>query len=223
MSSHPIIDVLNSKFNGKISKGSHIEGEGSACVLEVVSIAKGVSFTDSPIKTGMPDFRAINDAFIDDEKRTISLVRLGVEFWDFSEWKTETKFKFSEILAIKTVSVILAKCLKGKRCDKVAIECESVVTLEEAKNAADAARYARYAGNAADATACAASARYAATYAADAARYAGNAADATAYAATYAAYAARYAANAATKDEFLIMCVGVWIEASQEARKSTGC
>src|SRR5688572_33238199 len=112
MSNHPIVDVLNNKLGGIISSGCHSEGEGACCILEVVSVAKGIPWTDHPGRTGMPDIRGINDAFRDPGKRTLAMVRLGVALYDYSEWSEARRLAFAIALVLYTVREVLAPTLR---------------------------------------------------------------------------------------------------------------
>lgn len=99
MAQHPIVDTLNQLTNGRISKGHHAEASGKACILDCISKARGVAWTDSPEKLDMPDIRALNDAYVSDEVRSIDMVRLGVALWDYPAWPVARRVRFVTRLA----------------------------------------------------------------------------------------------------------------------------
>lgn len=105
MAQHPIVDTLNRCFSGRIAGGNHAENEGKACILNIVSKARGVKWTDSPEALDMPDIRALNDAYASDETRSIDMVRLGVALWDYPSWPVDRRVRWAQALAARTVEL----------------------------------------------------------------------------------------------------------------------
>jgi hypothetical protein len=207
MSNHPIVDVLNTKFGGLISRGAHGPESGAACILEVVAQARGLRHTDCPSVVGMPDIRAINDVFTDDSARSLAMVRLGVALWDWAMWGQERQVAYVRAVALATIREILPIALEATGLSEHAKACRGATDLDAARAAAAAAAAAARAAAAADAAAAAArAAAAAAAYAVSAAAaYAVSAAAASAAAraasaAAAAAYAARAASAAAAAD-----------------------
>lgn len=103
MAQHPIVDTLNQLTGGRISSGHHSENSGKACILDCISKARGVAWTDSPRVLDMPDIRPLNDAYKSDDTRSIDMVRLGVALWDYPSWPVSRRVAFVKALADQTV------------------------------------------------------------------------------------------------------------------------
>lgn len=147
MPSHPIVDVLNTRFGGVISSGAHAPEASSACILEVISQARGVVWSDSPQTLDMPDVRLINDAFRTDGARTLAAVRLGVALWDYPEWDAPRRIRFVTAVAIATVREILPTLLRVAGFPLHADACAAAGTIGAAAAASSAASSAAYAAS----------------------------------------------------------------------------
>ncbi len=196
--------------NGLLLKGSHNPDSREFCALEFESQVRGREWSDKPIT--LPDLRPLNDArWSTDLARTQALLPAMSTLWDWSTWSKARKQEWASQVTIETVRQIVSE-LPGLSAD-LKSRCQTVVTVEDAANAAYAAAYAA----ASAATSAAAFAAYAtANAAANAAAYA--AASAAAFAAYAAAYAAASAANAAA-DRVLNLACSIFINAAVQTEK----
>ena len=132
--------LLQSRFGGRIRKGSHTE-DGAGCLIEIANAAIGAAWSDDP--TLWPDFRSINDAFSSDEARTRHLWPVLRAYWHWSEWSTERQRQIIERVIILTVQRIIAD-LPGLPAE-VAQRCREATTRAAALAAAGAAAGAAWA------------------------------------------------------------------------------
>ena len=202
--------LLQSRFGGRIRKGSHTE-DGAGCLIEIANAAIGAAWSDDP--TLWPDFRSINDAFSSDEARTRHLWPVLRAYWHWSEWSTERQRQIIERVVILTVQRIIAE-LPGLPAE-VAQRCREATTREAAWAAERAAELA--AGEAWVAAWAAAWVEGAAGAAWEAAWAAERAAEreawVAAWEAAWAAWAAVWAARVAAADSVLERACALWIEA----------
>ncbi len=177
--------TLKARFSGLLRKGSHSE-DGEACALELLSVVRGIRWTDNPLSVKCWDLRALNDIDVSDEVRTEHIMPVLAAYANCMDWPIERQIAVVSALAIGTMRYLIAE-LPGLS-PEIATQCREAETLGAVHNAANAVH------NAADVNA---------TSAANAARNAANAANAAGYAAEYAVnanvagYAAEYAVGAA--------------------------
>jgi hypothetical protein len=213
--------TLAMRFGGVLRHGKH-QPDGQACALEAVSIAKGLTWTDDPRTVGLPDIRAINDAYRDDAPRTRDLVPVIEAYWDWATWSPARRRAVMDRIVIETVRQLIAEL--HMLPDAVRAQCRAVTTRQEAATAAAAARAdaalaaADAALAAADASDAARAAAYAAAAAARVAAYAAYAAAAAARVAAYAAAAAAAAARVADAHTVLRRACALWIMAAESGR-----
>jgi hypothetical protein len=216
---HPFLVTLNGYG---LDGGKHgPEKEGSFCLLECASVARGLAKTDDPSKAGLPDFRPWNDAYPKESSadRTFHGARIAVVLWDWPSWSEDRKQAFYKSLALQVIQQILPILLRAAGLKDHAKACGEAKDLKDARAAADAAAYsaasaAAYSAARAAARAAKAAARAAAYSAARAAAYA--AADAAADAAAHAANAANAAANAAERTKVLNLFADLVVAAALE-------
>jgi hypothetical protein len=234
---HPLIATVESRFGGVLTKGSHAP-DGHACLLEAVSIARGLDWTDDPSIVRMPDLRGLNDApWSSDEVRTMHLLPVGVALYDWAEWPEERRQEFAKRVAEQTIRVIVPMALRqaAKANPKFAADLEAAAKLCADEGTESAAAWSASASAAAAAarSAAASAARSAAWWAAEsaarsaawwAAESAAAARSAAASAAESAAESAESAArsaawwaaeSAARSDEPLIAICHIFIEAAE--------
>jgi hypothetical protein len=167
----------------KLESGVHGPGEGKACVMEVVSMLAGESFTDSP-ECACPvlsEFaRQTNDWMKDDERHLL---------WPFttrlagSKADRETEQKRTYRMADWACREVTPLALEAASKDEAARSLRELAPVTDRESAAAAHAYAAHAA-----------------YAAHGAYAARTAAAHAAYAARTAAAHAAYAAHAAAAD-----------------------
>jgi len=222
------LEQVLKRYGGKLHRGGHEPVDGECCILELVSVCKGLKWTDDPGAVGMPDYRSINDAAWSTPKlRAKHMLRLATAFEAWPDWPEERVRRFAERLVVRTVNVLIAEL--PQIGEEVARSCRAADTPKAAAAAAQAAAaeaaaaaaYAYAAAAAWDATeaATAEAADAAATASAtadawDAAEAAAAAAEA--YAELRAAAAGRLAAAAAEDpDKVLVQAVDLWVQAAE--------
>ena len=130
--------VLDTYDNGVLSTGAHKADEGLYCALECVSLARNngrKNFTDNPIAVGMPDIRAINDAYwSSDALRTKTMLPLLAALSDWSTWNTARKVRYVTRISIRTVNLIVAKL--PYLSDAIRTQCREADTVAAADAAA---------------------------------------------------------------------------------------
>jgi hypothetical protein len=209
---HPLIATVESRFGGVLTKGSHAP-DGHACLLEAVSIARGLDWTDEPSIVRMPDLRGLNDApWSSDEVRTKHLLPVGVALYDWAEWSAERRQEFAKRVAEQTIRVIVPMALRpaAKANPKFAADLEAAAKLcadEGTESAAESA-----AARSAESAAWSAwSAARSAAESAESAEW--SAARSAARSAESAAWSAESAAESA--DEPLIAICRIFVEAAE--------
>jgi len=157
--------LLDSRFGGVLKAGSH-EQDGEACALELLSVARGVEWTDSPVSVRSFDLRRLNDIAVSDEVRTECLLPVIAAYDGSLDWPERRQRAVVDRLVVLLVQRIVAEL--PRLDDRVREQCRGVKTRAQTR---DAAAYAD-----ADAAAAAAYAAAAAADAAAAAAYAAAAA-----------------------------------------------
>lgn len=178
-----------------LARGSHRDDDPATCplcVLELAGLARFGRVTDEPCAVGYPDIRAINDSYLDDQRRTDALLPWLDALAPWADWSDEQRVRWARIVAMRTVREVLPIALRAIGLDEHADRCAQAEDL-----AANAAYAARAAANAA---------------------YAANVAEA-AEAANAAARAARAAADRDARHDVLDLAVRIQIEAAQEVEK----
>ena len=134
---HPFTTVLRDRFGGVLTHGAHTP-DGAACALEAVSVARGITWTDKPASTRMPDLRPLNDApWPSDKARTIAMTPLVIALWDWADWTDDRRQRWAENVALHTIREILPLVLS--LWPEHAAACRAATTLTAAARAADAA------------------------------------------------------------------------------------
>jgi hypothetical protein len=188
-------DVLRTRFGGFLRRGNHKPGDGACCLLELQCAVRDCApngLSDEPEKVGLPDFRPMNDAYVDDAARTEAMLPLSVAFQDWGLWSEQKKKAITNRVAYKFITQILPGVLRGVSLEKAASECESAKDLAAARAAAWAAKWAAESAAARDA----------------------------AWAAAMAA--ARAATRAAARTKILNRCCSIWLEAAAEVERGEG-
>lgn len=203
-----IRSVLKSRFGGLLKAGSHQEN-GQCCALELLSVCKGIPWTDSPEKVGSWDLRCLNDIEVSDEVRAKHLAPVIALYSDSMEWSVARQKEVATKLAILTVNNLIAEL--PDIAEEIRIKCREAKDLDAASDASDAARSASYATSYAASYAANYAASSAASSASDAASYASDAASSASSAASDASYAAR---DAAREKVFITACQ-IWIDAAK--------
>lgn len=88
-------DLLDERFGGVISVGSH-EEDGVCCVLELLSVYRGIEWTDQPSQTRCFDIRPLNDhvQWTDDGMRTTYMLSLVQQLDGSLDWPFAKKKDF---------------------------------------------------------------------------------------------------------------------------------
>src|SRR5690606_6015529 len=109
ISTSDIRKTIEDRFGGVVTFGAHAKDGCSACILEALSVCKGIEWTDSPKILGVPDIRPINDApWSSDAIRTEHMLRLLEAVLPWERWSTKQRQVFAEQLAILTVQETVA-------------------------------------------------------------------------------------------------------------------
>jgi hypothetical protein len=217
---HPLIATVESRFGGVLTSGSH-EPDGHACLLEAVSIARGLDWTDDPSIVRMPDLRGLNDApWSSDEVRTKHLLPVGVALYDWAEWSEERRQEFAKRVAEQTIRVIVPMALRqaAKANPKFAADLEAAAKLCADEGTESAARSAARSAQSAQSAAQSAARSAARSAESAAARSAESAASAASAAAWSAAWSAEWSAEwsaAESADEPLIAICHIFVEAAE--------
>ena len=180
--------LLKSRFKGVLFKGAHNE-DSQACVLELLSVAQGMPWTDSPKTTRCFDLRLINDMPVSNAIRTKHLLPLLAVYAGSMDWPIAKQKAVVTRIVLLTVNRLLAELPSLSKVLKT--QCQQATTLLEAAGAA---------GWAAEAAGWAAGA-------------AGWAAEAAGWAAEAAGWAAGATGGAATENIFTQTCA-LWMEAA---------
>jgi hypothetical protein len=205
------LEQVLKRYGGELYGGRHKAVDGECCILELVSVCKGLEWTDDPRAVGMPDYRTINDGNWSTPKlRGTHMLRLAVAFEAWPEWPEERRRRFAERLVVRTVNVLIAELPHiGEDAARACRAADTLTAAEAAAaDAAEAYAEAAYAY-------AAAAAWDAADAAEDAAAWATATAATAAAAALAAEAAARSAAAAEDPDKVLIQAVDIWVEAAE--------
>lgn len=144
--------ILKTRFGGLIKAGKHTE-DGECCVLELVSVAKGLPWTDDPQAVRSFDLRPLNDIPVSDELRAEWMPRLIVAYDGSLDWPDERRKEVAGKIVIGVVQKIIAEL--PSLPDAVREQCRKASTLSGAyAYAARAAAYAAYAAAVAARAAC---------------------------------------------------------------------
>jgi len=131
--------ILDERFNGVLYSGTH-RPDGKCCLLEFASQAKGIRWTDSPVETGYPDLRPLNDApWSSDEVRTEAMLPLLVSLAWWADADEARRKRFTDAVAFRTIREVLPIALRAAGLELPAVRCESAKDLAEAADAAAAA------------------------------------------------------------------------------------
>lgn len=195
---------------GVLAHGAHRAQDPASCpvcVLELAALKKLGKLTDSPGEVGLPDIRGINDAYLDDARRTAALLPWLDALDGWSEWPEARRIAWTMIVSLRTIREILPIALDAAGLPDHAKACRAATDLVSARASAAAATVA-----AAVSTAAAVAATEAA-YIASA--YATNAAyDTDEVAAFNASYHTAF--HAADRHRVLDLAVQIQIEAAAE-------
>ena len=189
-------EVVDTRFGGVLSCGPHSE-DSKACALEALSVAKGIPWTDAPMKLGVPDIRPMSDSsWSSDKARANGMIPVVEALMGWERWSVERRKAFVLRVAERTIREILPIALRRQGWEAAAIRCEQEGSQAAARDAARAAARATWAATW-DATG-------------DAAGDAG-AARATAWAAAWAA--------AGDADKIPLLACRIWIETAEEVEE----
>jgi hypothetical protein len=229
--------LITDRFHGHLKAGKH-ESNGECCALELLSVARDLSWTDEPKTVRCWDLRPLNDIEVPDDVRRQYLLPVIAVYDGSLDWPEDRQREVAMRLAILTVNR-LASGLPGLP-PKIVEACATATDLESAVAAAArsaawaeaaarsaAARSAAARSEAAESAvaesavaaavaAAARSARSAARAAWSASAWsAESAAEAAAEAAVAAAVAAARSAEAAVAARVTIFTTacGVWLDA----------
>ena len=199
---HQLRDLLDQRFHGVLLTGKHQENS-QACAMELLSVAKGIPWTDNPEAVRSFDLRSINDVRVDGVVRAQHLLPLLAAYADSMDWPVEQQARVVTRIILLTINRLISQL--PQLPSAVAQKCRDAATLTEVIRAAeDTAKAAEDTSSARAAEAVRAAARAAedADWAASSAR----AAEATAWAAMVAA------GDAARQNVFIDICA-LWMEA----------
>ena len=185
MTEHPFLQILESRFAGRISHGPH-PSDGEGCALEIAHAAMGDLWSDAPGER-WPDLRPLNDGpWSSDRVRTAAMIPVMLAYWDWASWPHARRQRVVERVIVSTVREIIAEL--PELPDETRQVCRAVTDLVGAQ-AAEAAAWA--------------------------AARAAWAAWAAAWAAWAAARAAAEAAAWAAADTVLARACRLWVEAAE--------
>ncbi|MEK9735751.1 MAG: hypothetical protein VW239_00345, partial [Candidatus Nanopelagicales bacterium] len=118
-------------------RGGQHEENGQACLLEAVSVVRGVAWTDDPATLNFPDLRNLNDAYDKyDAQRTAALVPLGEALIDLPDWSEERRSAWAKAITLRAAREILPIALRAVGLEENARACEEAETLEGARDSA---------------------------------------------------------------------------------------
>lgn len=143
---HPIRRAVAEYCGGSVSAGPHDPAAGAACILEAVSVAMGVSFTDDPAVLRWPDLRGLNDAYRSDTARTAAMTRLAVALWGWEGWPKVQRLAWYRDVVYALAHTVLPPMLAAMGIDPE--PCRTAQGLAQtARAVADAEHAARVAGS----------------------------------------------------------------------------
>jgi hypothetical protein len=121
---HPLVRVVNDRFGGVLSHGSH-DPDGLACINEAANVARGNDWGDLPDKAGLPDSRSLNDGpWSSNRARTDAMLPLGVALWDWSDWTPKRRTAWAQRVSERTIREILPIALRAAGLTAEAERCE---------------------------------------------------------------------------------------------------
>ena len=129
--------LLDQRFGGVLHESGQKEKSGRAGALELLSVARGVSWSAAPEKVRCFDLSALNNIQVSPEIRTKHLLPVLAAYDGSLDWSVKRKQRVAERLALLTVRRLVAG-LPGlsAACRK---RCRDARTLAEATKAASAA------------------------------------------------------------------------------------
>lgn len=129
-------EIVADRFRGRLKNGEHSEN-GSACIMEASSVARGIDWTDDPVSIGLPDLRPLNDAhWPSEEARARELITVAEALWDWAEWPADRRAAYAERVVLRTVREILPIALEAVGLPSRS--CRTAETLDEALEAVEA-------------------------------------------------------------------------------------
>jgi hypothetical protein len=123
---------------GGLSPGRHSPGP-RCCLLEAVSVAAGVAWTDDPYLLDEPDVQRLNDArWSSEEAMTSGCMRLAPLLVAWPAWSPERRIGWARAVALRTVREILPIALRAIGVDGTACveACDPDVAVAAAERAA---------------------------------------------------------------------------------------
>ena len=129
--------LLDKKFGGVLRESDHKSGTGRANGLELLSVARGLTWTAAPEKVRCFDLSALNNIQVSPEARTKHMLAVLAAYDGSLDWSVERKQRVAERLAVLVVQRIVAG-LPGLAAS-TRKRCREARTLAEAATAASAA------------------------------------------------------------------------------------
>ena len=126
-------ELIDTRFGGVISDGSHRAG-AAACSMEIISVYRGIEWTDDPATVRSFDYRNLNDGcWSTDAVRTVHLLPLMAAMDGSLDWPADRQQAFIEEIIRETVRRIIPGL--PDLPEDVRAACREVKTLAECRNA----------------------------------------------------------------------------------------
>ena len=135
-----IQELLTSRFEGKLFPGKHRPGSTVCCALELLSVHRGIPWTDSPSAVRCFDLRPLNDIPVGPVTRAGLMLPVLVAYDGSRDWEPERQRAVAERLVILTVNRLIGD-LPGLPAD-IREACRAARDVPEAEAAAKAAQQA---------------------------------------------------------------------------------
>jgi hypothetical protein len=84
-----IYELLDRKYGGRLSQGSHNRDSGAGCSLEILSDLHGEPWSESPWAVRCYDFRPLSDSAANDCERTVNMVPVLAAYDRCIEWSLQ--------------------------------------------------------------------------------------------------------------------------------------
>ena len=124
--------LLRKRFGGVLESGGH-EENGKACALELMSVYRGIPWTDKPQSVRSFDLRPLNDIAVSNEARTKHLLPVIAAYEGSLDWPVERLKRVVDRLVILTTQRIISDLPDTPKdlCE----QCKSADTLEKCRSA----------------------------------------------------------------------------------------
>ena len=131
--------VLDSQFGGMLRESVNTEGSGRVNAMELLSVARGLPWTDSPDLVRCFDLTPLNKIQVSPETRTKYLLPVLAVYDGSLDWPIQRKQRVAERLAVLTVQRLVAELPSlPESCRKLCREARSLADAAAAASTASA-------------------------------------------------------------------------------------